>query len=97
MIIVWGSASIAGEHFAEALRISLEHVHRSRGESGCVSHNVSIDAEDENRLNFHEEWHDIAALQQHFRVTESIQFAARLTELAVGQPEMRLYEASKIS
>ncbi len=97
MIIVRGSAEIASDHFAEALRISLEHVHRSRGEQGCLTHNVSIDAENENRLNFYEEWHDIAALQQHFKVTDSIQFVARLTELAVGQPEMRLYEASQIS
>lgn len=97
MIIVWGSASISEAGFVEALQISREHVARSRQEAGCLSHNVSIDAEDENRLNFFEEWQDIATLHQHFKVAESIAFAARLTELAVGEPIIRIFDATRMN
>jgi quinol monooxygenase YgiN len=40
------------------LRISREHVHRSRKEPGCISHDVSIDAENPLRLTFFERWSD---------------------------------------
>ncbi len=96
MILVWGSVSIADGNLAEALQLSLEHVDRSRREPGCRSHNVSIDAEDETRLTFHEEWEDLAALHQHFEVEESVKFARRLTELAADQPEVRIYEALRV-
>ena len=39
----------------------------------------------------------MAALQQHFQVAESKAFAARLTELAVAQPEIRIFESSRVN
>ena len=97
MIIVWGSATIGEDGFTEARQISLEHVARSRQEPGCISHSVSVDAEDKNRLTFFEEWADMAALQQHFQVAESKAFAARLTELATTEPEIRIFESSRVN
>ena len=96
MIVVWGSVEALDESLEEMLRLSLEHVSRSRVEPGCMSHTVSIDAENHNRLNFFEEWQDMDALQQHFEVSTSIAFAARLVELSAEPPDLRIYDSSRI-
>ncbi len=93
MIIVVGSVESSSENHQELLKLSIQHVHRSREEPGCISHNVSIDAENGNRLNFFEEWADMPALQQHFSVPASRDFAARIRELASSAPELRMFEA----
>jgi quinol monooxygenase YgiN len=56
MIVVIGSANVLGGREEQALALSLEHVKRSRGESGCISHSVHRDAESPNRLVFLEQW-----------------------------------------
>ncbi|NNL57278.1 MAG: antibiotic biosynthesis monooxygenase, partial [Pseudomonadales bacterium] len=45
MIIVTGSVQIKPGKLDAALQLSLEHVHRSRQEEGCISHAVNTDAE----------------------------------------------------
>ena len=92
MIVVWGSIEALEEKLDEAIQLSLEHVHRSRKEPGCISHNVHIDVENSNRLTFFEEWADMAALQTHFAVPESGLFVESISELAVGPPTMKIYE-----
>ncbi len=96
MILVWGSVEALDESLEEMLLLSLEHVARSRGEPGCMNHIVSIDAENHNRLNFFEEWKDLDALHQHFEVSASVAFAARLVELSAEPPELRIYDSSRI-
>jgi quinol monooxygenase YgiN len=96
MIIVWGSVEAADEGREEKVRLSLAHVSRSRAEPGCINHNVSIDAENRNRLNFYEEWEDLEALHTHFRVPGSIAFVAKLGKLCVRRPEMRSFDATRI-
>jgi quinol monooxygenase YgiN len=96
MIIVWGSIEARAESFAEARRLSLEHVHRSRGEPGCISHSVQIDVENPNRLVFFEEWEDESALQAHFVLVESRDFVSKVSRLAVTPPEIRIYESNLV-
>ena len=62
VIIVTGSIHCHPEHLADVLSSSLQHVHRSRLEPGCLLHSVHIDAENPNRLVFVEHWSDRAAL-----------------------------------
>jgi quinol monooxygenase YgiN len=62
MIVVTGSVATRQDTFEEARRLSLEHVHRSRGEPGCISHAVHVDCENPLRLVFIEQWADRAAL-----------------------------------
>lgn len=81
----------------EAERLSLEHVRRSRAESGCISHNVHLDYENPNLLVFVEEWIDIGALQANFQVPASRQFAADISALALKNPKMKIYEAARIA
>jgi quinol monooxygenase YgiN len=68
MIVVTGSVTARKETFNEVRRLSLEHVHRSRAEPGCISHAVHVDCEDALRLVFIEQWVDRAALLAHFAV-----------------------------
>jgi len=66
MIVVTGSVTARQDSFDEVRRLSLEHVHRSRGEPGCISHAVNIDCENPLLLAFFEQWADRAAPLNHF-------------------------------
>ncbi|MFK4687055.1 putative quinol monooxygenase [Bradyrhizobium diazoefficiens] len=56
MIVVTGSVTARPDSFDEVRRLSLEHVHRSRTEPGCISHAVHVDCENPLRLMFFEQW-----------------------------------------
>src|SRR6476646_3526936 len=58
MIVVTGIVTARQDSFDEVRRLSLEHVHRSRGEPGCISHAVHVDCENPLRLVFFEQWAD---------------------------------------
>ena len=91
MIIVLGQVDAAPGTIDEALALALEHVHRSRGEPGCISHAVHRDVEQPYRLVFVERWADRDALDAHFRVPESGAFVEALTALATTDPVMDIY------
>ena len=93
MILVIGRVTAKPDTFVEMLRVSREHVHRSRKEPGCISHDVSIDADDPRTLHFIERWADEAALKTHFRVPESRAMWKRLQELAADPGAMHIYES----
>jgi quinol monooxygenase YgiN len=97
MILVLGSVVVQDGRIAEALRISLEHVARSRAEPGCLAHAVHQDAENPRRLVFVEQWSDQAALAEHFKVPASRQFVKALGQLAAQPPEMSIYAAEQLS
>ena len=96
MIIITGGIVMKPEHRADAIRLGIEHSTRSRGEPGCIAHNCHVDAEDEARLVFVEEWADMAAVQAHFAVPESGAFVREFAALAVGKPEMRIFAAEEV-
>ena len=78
MIVVTGSVTARQDTFDEVRRLSLEHVHRSRAEPGCISHAVHVDCENPLRLVFFEQWADRAALLAHFAVPASRDFVRAL-------------------
>ena len=49
MIVVTGSVTARADSFDEVRKLSLEHVHRSRTEPGCISHAVHVDCENPQR------------------------------------------------
>jgi quinol monooxygenase YgiN len=95
VILVTGRVTAKAETFDEMLRVSREHVHRSRKEPGCISHHVSIDADDPLTLQFVERWEDGAALKAHFRVKESQIMWKALQSLAADPGAMHIYEAQE--
>jgi quinol monooxygenase YgiN len=96
MITVWGSIEAKAGNLEEVVRLSLEHVHRSRLEPGCISHSVQADVENDHRLVFFEEWADMPALQVHFAVPESGAFVASVSALAVGPPQIKIFESTQV-
>ena len=68
MIVVTGSVTAREDSFDEILKLSQEHVNRSRTEPGCIAHAVHVDCENPLRLVFFERWVDRDALLRHFAV-----------------------------
>jgi quinol monooxygenase YgiN len=96
MIVVTGSVTAREDSLNEVRRLSLEHVHRSRMEAGCISHAVHVDCEDTLRLVFIEQWADRAALLAHFAVPASRDFVRALQPLVTTSPTLEIYDASKL-
>jgi quinol monooxygenase YgiN len=95
VIIVTGAAVGRPETLDELLRLSLEHVHRSRLEPGCLLHSVHRDVEKPHRIVFLEHWADLDALRVHFRVPASGAFATALGELTAEPPTLEIYAAER--
>jgi quinol monooxygenase YgiN len=93
MIIVTGSATARSDSFEALRQASLDHVHRSRAEPGCISHAVHVDCEDSLRLVFFECWQDMARLKEHFRQPGSAEFMAAVRSLAASSEPIAMYEA----
>jgi quinol monooxygenase YgiN len=96
MIVVTGSVVARPDSFDEVRRLSLEHVHRSRREPGCISHAVHVDCENALRLVFIEQWADRAALLAHFAVPASRDFVGALQPLASAASTIELYDAIRL-
>ena len=96
MIVVTGSVTAKQGSFDAVKKLSLEHVHRSRTEPGCISHAVQVDCENPLRLVFFEQWADRAALLTHFAVPASRDFVRALQSLAAAATTIEIYDATKI-
>jgi quinol monooxygenase YgiN len=96
MIVVTGSVTARQDSFDEVRKLSLEHVHRSRTEPGCISHAVHVDCEDPLKLVFFEQWADRGALLTHFAVPASRDFVKQLQSLAAAATTIQIYDATKI-
>ena len=97
MVIVTGSVQARPDGLADVLALSLEHVHRSRLEPGCLLHTVHQDVEDPNRVVFVEHWADLDALRTHFQVPASGDFVTAVAALSDGTPTLDIYEATPTS
>lgn len=96
MIVVLGSVLVRETEVPAALTASLEHVHRSRLEPGCIEHGVSIDAESPHRLVFVERWSSMEALEMHFAVPGSRAFVRAIAALASAPPSMSIFETNEV-
>jgi quinol monooxygenase YgiN len=97
MIVVTGSMTARYDSFQEVRRLSLDHVHRSRTEPGCLSHTVHIDCQNPFRLVFVERSADQAALTAHFALTASRDFVRALRPLAAAADTLEIYDATAVS
>ena len=96
MIMVTGSVTARKDCLDEIRRLSLEHVHRSRSEPGCIAHAVHADCENPLRLVFIEQWADRAALSAHFAVPASRDFVRALQPLASASSTIEIYAATRV-
>lgn len=96
MIVVTGSVTAREDSLDDIRKLSLDHVHRSRAEPGCISHAVHTDCEDRLRLVFIEQWTDRAALSAHFALPASRDFVRALQPLAAASPTIEIYDATRL-
>jgi quinol monooxygenase YgiN len=96
MLIVTGSLVARRDSFDELRAQALEHVRRSRGEPGCLSHAVHVDCENPLRLVFIEEWESKDALLTHFAVPESRAFVKSARALAIEASPIGIFDAARI-
>src|SRR5450631_4741304 len=98
MIVVTGSVTAREDTLGEVRKLSLEHVHRSRKEPGCISHAVHVDCENPLRLVFIEQWTDRAALLAHFAVPASRNFVRAAAAGRGGRHhrDLRRHETRKL-
>ena len=96
MIVVTGSVTAKQGSFDAVKKLSLEHVHRSRTEPGCISHAVHVDCENPLKLVFFEQWVDRAALLTHFAVPASRDFVKALQSLVSAATTIEIYDATKV-
>ena len=96
MIVVTGSVTAREDSLGEVRKLSLEHVHRSRREPGCISHAVHVDCENPLRLVFIEQWIDRAALLAHLAVPASRNFVRALQSLAAAAATIEIYDATRL-
>jgi|SRR5258708_2876864 len=96
MIVITGSVTAREDSFDEVRRLSLEQVHRSRSEPGCIAHAVHVDCENPLRLVFFEQWADRAALLAHFAVPASRNFVRALQALAASATTIEIYDATRV-
>lgn len=97
MIIVTGSVTARPGTFEELRQASLDHVHRSRTEPGCISHSVQVDCENPLRLFFFERWSDRDTLEAHFRQPGSAAFIAAARSLAAASETISIFEAKALA
>ncbi|MFT3854990.1 MAG: putative quinol monooxygenase [Ilumatobacteraceae bacterium] len=96
MVIITGSVRALPGNVERVRELSLEHVHRSRLEAGCLLHSVHQDLEDPQRFVFIEQWRDADAVRAHFAVPASVQFVRDLRGLSDGATEIAIYETTPL-
>lgn len=97
MIVITGSVTAKPGAIALLTAEGLAHSARSRGEDGCLSHACYVDAGSPDRLFFHEEWRDMAAVEAHFRHPDTSRLLAVIREHAAASEGPVLLEATPVS
>jgi quinol monooxygenase YgiN len=96
MIIVTGSVHARPDALDAVLTASLEHVHRSRTEPGCLLHSVHRSVEDPLLVVFVEHWADRGALRTHFAQPGSNEFVQTVATLTDRRATLEIFEAEPI-
>jgi len=96
MIIVTGTLHARPDTLGEVLRLSREHVQRSRAEAGCLEHGVAIDVDDPLRLVFFERWADGEAIAAHLKLPASRGFGKAVAGLVDQPPTLSMFDASAL-
>ena len=91
MIVVTGSVVARPDSFDEVRRLSLEHVHRSRKEPGCIMYLVHRHKTEPRRFFVYEQYKDDAALEAHRAAPHFLQYAKKELPKCGDRVEGNLY------
>jgi quinol monooxygenase YgiN len=96
MIVITGAVTAKPGSFELLKAEGVAHSARSRTEDGCLSHRCYIDADAPDRLFFHEEWRDMAAVEAHFRHPDTGRIMAAIRAHAAASEGPVLLEAVRV-
>jgi len=77
---------------AELQKALVSLVAPTRKEAGCLNYDLHISPDNPAKFLFHENWTSKAALDDHLKNTHVQVLLPRLNELAVGMPEIKIWE-----
>jgi quinol monooxygenase YgiN len=64
----------------------------TRKEAGCINYDLHVSPEDAGKFLFHENWTSKAHLDAHLQSPHIQVLLPRLNELAVGFPDIKIWE-----
>jgi len=64
----------------------------TRKEAGCINYDLHVSPEDPGKFLFHENWTSKTALDAHLQNTHVQVLLPRMDELALGMPEIKVWE-----
>ena len=77
---------------AELKKALIGLVAPTRQETGCINYDLHTSPEDPAKFLFHENWTTLAALDAHLQSAQIQILLPRLEELAVGMPDIQIWE-----
>jgi len=77
---------------AELQKALISLVAPTRKEAGCINYDLHISPEDPAKFLFHENWTSKTHLDAHLQSPHILVLLPRLNELAVGFPEIKIWE-----
>jgi quinol monooxygenase YgiN len=77
---------------AELQRALISLVAPTRQEAGCLNYDLHVSPEDPGKFLFHENWTTRAALDAHLKMPHIQVLLPRMDELAVGMPDIVIWE-----
>lgn len=75
--------------------LAAECASETRKEAGCLSYELLVSFEDENKAVFTERWKDMDAFQAHLKTRHFLKFMSGAKNLVAQAPETKLFEASE--
>ena len=77
---------------AELKKALLTLVAPTRKEAGCINYDLHQSPDEPGKFLFHENWTTKAALDAHLQMPHIQVLLPRMDELAVGMPEIKIWE-----
>ncbi len=69
----------------------------SRIEEGCDDYTFSIELNNPNMIRITERWHDMAALERHFKTPHMVAFQTAMAQFPPKGRQTYSYEATEVS
>jgi quinol monooxygenase YgiN len=95
MITIAGRILIRPEMRAQAMEAAVRVVRATQSDAGCLQYHFCVDLEDPNMLHVFEEWSSQEELVTHLRQPHTVEFLARIAEMAAGAPTVKRYVVSE--
>ncbi len=95
MIIIMGTVKLAPDRLEAAKPAMQRMVEASRAEPGCVAYAYAQDLLDPETIHVAEQWHDRAALTEHFATPHMAEWRGVMGYLGLTKRDLRVFEADE--